>query len=98
MRGSLAHRVDGNHKEIVDGLRALPGVSVASTAALGGGFPDIAVGYAGNTYLFEIKDPAKPPSARRLTPDEEAWIAAWKGQVGVVMSVREVMTWIDFPA
>ena len=36
---------------------------------------------------MEVKDGAKPPSARRLTPDEKQWHERWQGQVVVVESV-----------
>lgn len=66
-----ARRTDGNHAAIRDALRKVPGLVVVDTHALGDGFPDLALGWRGRWVLVEIKDPAKPPSARRLTPDEE---------------------------
>ena len=41
--------------------------------------------------LVEVKDGRKPPSARRLTPEQEAWHAAWPGDVYVVTSVTEAL-------
>lgn len=84
-------RRDGNHTEIVKALRQIPGVTVADTADLGRGFPDIAVGMAGKTYLFEIKDGAKPPSKRKLTPAEQAFFDEWTGHVAVVCSLDEAL-------
>lgn len=42
------------------------------------------MGYRGVNILLEIKDGAKPHSARKLTPDEVLWHAKWSGQVTVV--------------
>lgn len=84
-----AARVDANQPQIVDRLRAL-GCSVASTAALGQGFPDIVVGYRGSNYLFEIKDPAKKPSERRLTPAESLFHRSWGGQVDTIHTWEDV--------
>lgn len=71
-------KVDANHTAIVAELRAR-GASVQSLAAVGYGCPDILCGIAGRTYLCEIKDGSKPPSKRKLTPDQEAWHQAWRG-------------------
>lgn len=80
-----AARVDANHSEIASEYRRL-GCSVRSTAALGDGFPDLCIGYGGLTALVEVKDGAKPPSARALTPDEKAFRDTWTGGVYLVES------------
>ena len=85
-----AARGDDNQASLVKELRA-GGASVHSTAALGRGFPDLAVGWHGRTYLFEVKDPAKPASRRRLTPDEERWHASWSGHVAVVETLEDCL-------
>lgn len=74
---------DGNHSSIVSDLEVL-GYSVATTADLGDGFPDIVVGIHGNNFLFEIKNPEQPPSKRKLTPDEEVFRNKWRGQYDVI--------------
>ncbi len=86
-----AARVDSNQAEIVAQLRDVPGVTVFPTHALGGGFPDIVVGYREANYLFEIKDPDKPPSKRRLTEKEQEFHRNWKGQVHVVLDIYECL-------
>lgn len=85
-----AAKVDGNQAEIVAALRRA-GCSVQSLAAIGKGCPDLLVGRAGRNYALEIKDGRKPPSARRLTPDETAWLESWHGQVAVVTSVETAL-------
>ena len=89
-----AAKVDANQSDIVDALRKV-GASVTPAHSMGGGFPDLVVGYQGETYLLEVKDGDKPPSARKLTPDQEKWHAEWKGHKAVVKSVKEALTAIE---
>lgn len=93
-----AAKVDDNQAEIVAALRRA-GCSVCILSGVGKGCPDLAVGRGGVTYMLEIKDGRKTPSARKLTPDEQAWHDAWRGHAAVVNSVDEalaavgVVTW-----
>ena len=73
-----AAKVDANQPVIVAALRQA-GASVQSLAAIGAGCPDLLVGYAGRTALVEVKDGAKPPSDRKLTPDQKQWHQNWQG-------------------
>jgi hypothetical protein len=82
--------VDANHHEIIEALRRV-GCTVRSLASVGRGCPDVLVGRAGSNWLLEIKDGAKPPSARKLTPDEQAFFNSWRGQVALVASVQEAL-------
>lgn len=86
----MPKRVDRNQAEIVQAMRKI-GATVRHTHMVGNGFPDIEVGYHGNNYLFEIKDPDKPPSGRKLTPDEERFHQEWKGQADVIHSAEEAL-------
>ena len=70
-------KVDGNHKEIVDGLRRY-GASVLSVAVLKNCF-DILVGYKGVNYIIEIKDGNKSKSQTKLTDGEKDFKNTWKG-------------------
>lgn len=83
-------RTDSNHAEIVEALRRA-GCTVQSLAAIGDGTPDLLVGYDGRNLLVEVKDGAKSPSRRRLTPDERTWHAAWAGQVAVASTIDEAL-------
>ena len=85
-----AARTDSNQRSIVSGLRE-QGMSVLDLSGVGKGCPDIAVGYAGSNWLFEIKDGSKPPSARRLTPAEKSFHNTWAGQVSVVTSLDDAL-------
>ena len=86
-------RIDANQKEIVSALRKV-GASVAVTSNVAGGFPDIVAGFQGRNYLIEIKDGSKPPSGRKLTPDEIEFHQKWFGQISVVNSVDEAISLI----
>jgi hypothetical protein len=88
-----AARVDQNQVEIVEALRSV-GCQVQSLASVGGGVPDLLVGIPGcrDLMLIEVKDGTKPPSDRKLTPEQEKWHAAWQGfPVYVVTSVPEAL-------
>lgn len=87
-------RVDANQPAIVEALRKM-GATVLHLHTIGKGAPDIAVGYKGKNALVEIKDGSKPPSARKLTPDEEKFHAEWRGQVTVIESVDEAIAFIQ---
>ena len=88
-----AARIDDNHTEIVDAFRAL-GCSVLSLAPMGKGVPDLLIGVACRTYLVEVKDGSKVPSARKLTPDEHRFQKSWLGQWTMVESVSDVVAFV----
>jgi hypothetical protein len=85
-----AAKVDANHGAIVDALRRA-GATVQSLAGVGKGCPDLLVGHRGRNWLMEVKDPAKPPSARELTPDQKVWTVTWGGQVAVVETIEDAL-------
>jgi Holliday junction resolvase len=80
-----AAKVDANQPEIVAALRKV-GADVQSLAAVGEGVPDLLVGFRGETFLIEVKDGSKAPSARQLTDDQIEWHAAWRGGRCVVVN------------
>ena len=84
----LASKVDENQNSIVRGLRTV-GAGVLSLAAVGKGCPDLLVYRAGRLYLLEIKDGAKPPSARKLTKDQVRFHKLWP--VTVVTTIEEAI-------
>lgn len=87
-----AARVDENQAEIVECLREIPECSVALLSAVGGGIPDVLVGYRGANFLFEIKNPKKPKADQELTDDQKKFHATWRGQVRKVHSLKEIVT------
>lgn len=85
-----AARVDANQEAIVDALR-VHGATVQSLAAIGAGCPDLLVGFGGQNFALEVKDPAKPPSHRRLTVEQRLWHARWQGQVETVLTSADAL-------
>jgi len=79
-----AARVDDNHQQITAALRQA-GVLVLSLAAVGKGCPDLLCSLRGHLMLLEVKDGAKPPSRRKLTPEQEVFHSLWP--VSVVTDV-----------
>jgi Holliday junction resolvase len=71
---TYAKRVDLNHQEVVKTLRSL-GASVFDASRMGQGFPDIVVGYNGQTVLVEIKSGEQ----KRFTNAQLKFMAEWKG-------------------
>jgi len=94
-----AAKVDSNQAEVVLALRKI-GASVTPIHMVGQGCPDLLVGFRGRTVVLEVKDGAKPPSARKLTDDEAVWFGNWKGEAYVVESAEqaiEVLTGTGVP-
>ena len=60
---------DANERAILDDLHRL-GVWYRQMPRETGF--DLILGFRGQLHMVEIKDPAQPPSACRLTPNEEA--------------------------
>ena len=90
----IAAKIDANQNEIVKSLRQV-GCTVQSLASTGKGVPDLLIGFRGHNLLFEVKDGAKPKSARKLTPDQVVWHEQWNGEVYVVESVDQALEIIN---
>ena len=89
-----ARKIDKNQPLLVQQMRKL-GMSVFVTSAVGNGFVDAVAGFRNINYLFEIKDPDKPPSGRKLTPDEQEFFNTWKGKVFKVETIDDVIKIIN---
>ena len=88
---SFAKRVDSNQKEIVADVRKyLPEATVRDLSGSGFGIPDLLIGWQGINFLFEIKDPEKPMSARDLTDAQKKFHGEWQGQVQIAHSAAEI--------
>jgi hypothetical protein len=82
---------DDNHNEIALALHRC-GCSVFDTSAVGGGFPDLAVGVHNRTVLLEIKRPkAKGQKEGEKTPAQKEFFASWRGEVYEVRTVDEAL-------
>ena len=89
-----AAKVDANQSQLVKALRD-GGCEVECLHAVGGGVADLLVYCRSKLHLLEVKDGAKPPSARKLTPDQERWHRYWP--VAVVTSVEEALAAVGLP-
>ena len=88
---NYAKRTDDNHKDVVAEFRAvMPEATLFDASGAGRGFPDLVIGWRGRNYFFEVKDPAKIPSARSLTDAQKDFHIGWQGQVAVVHSAAEI--------
>lgn len=83
-------RVDTNQAAMVAALRQI-GATVQPLHTVGQGCPDLLVGYRGVNYLFEVKDGAKAPSARKLTLAETDWHTNWQGRVVTVETIEQAL-------
>ena len=88
VRGRL--RKDSNHKEIVDALEKC-GAEVFDLSRMGGGFPDIVVGYRGVWYLLEIKNPTNSYGKRGFSPRQKEWVDRQHAPVHLVRSIDEAL-------
>jgi hypothetical protein len=85
---------DSNHTEICTELRKVDGVSVLELYMVGGGAPDLLVGYNGVDQLMEIKcrEAGHMSKTQPLRPDQVSWHSEWKGRpVVVVFSVADAL-------
>lgn len=83
-------RVDDNQALIVKALRK-EGMTVQHLHAVGDGCPDLLVGFNGKNALLEVKDGDKPPSARKLTPDQKIWHHNWNGHKSIVTDAESAI-------
>ncbi len=86
-------RVDNNHAEIRQALRAV-GWWVRDTSAYGEGWVDLFCAKHGRAVMVEVKDGRKSPSKRKLTPAQEklhAELIAAGIEVRVITSVSEAL-------
>lgn len=84
-----AARRDANEQDIIKAMREAGAyVKVINDE----GLFDLLVSYRGETLLIEVKDGAKPPSARRLTEAEQKFHDEWPGaDLYIVNSVEEAL-------
>jgi hypothetical protein len=80
-----AAKVDGNHGEIVDALRAM-GCSVQSLAKVGNGCPDAIVSWKGKNVLMEFKQPGE-----KLNAIQRKWHNEWQGKAHVIYSFQDAL-------
>lgn len=96
-----ARRTDANHADMVEEFRRL-GASVLDLSRMGEGAPDLLIAFGGLCMLVEVKNPKKPPSARKLTPDQVDFWNGWKANPRIVMTKQDCQaavtvleTWLE---
>lgn len=89
-----ARRTDKNQEQLVKQMRQI-GMTVAVTSGLGDDFPDLVCGLRNINYLFEVKNPNKPPSKRKLRPGQQLFFDTWKGSVHKVETIDDVLKIIN---
>tara|TARA_R110002153_G_scaffold57939_3_gene159161 strand:- start:279 stop:563 length:285 start_codon:yes stop_codon:yes gene_type:complete len=77
-------KVDANQADLVKYIRSL-GASVQHLYAVGGGVPDIIIGYNGKNYLAEVKT-----LKGKLNPLQVMWFEAWGGQCQVIRTKEDI--------
>lgn len=84
-----AARRDDNHAPIRDGLRDA-GFEAEDIGGLGGGIGDILCKHRGTKRVrfFEVKNPKRPPSGRKLTKAEQR-MKELLGELHVVVETLE---------
>ena len=71
-------RKDANHHEIVDALTKA-GAYVLDMSHVGGGFPDLIIGFQQKTILMEIKNPKTSYGRKGLNKNQLKWKEQWIG-------------------
>lgn len=86
-------RKDANHATIAAALRRC-GASVVDLHAVGGGVPDLLVGFRGNiTLLMEVKVGDKATHDSRVRERQAAFAESWRGwPVVTVRNEAEALT------
>lgn len=90
-----ARRIDANQPKVVKELRKVYNYKVKINSAAGNGEPDFIIPFNGFNFLVELKDPSKPPSARKLTKAQEFLHKDWPGQIVVLHSAYDINTYIQ---
>lgn len=90
-------RKDANHNELVALFERL-GCTVAQMHACGvPGFPDIAVGSMGRTFLVELKNPNSRYGRSGLNANQSAFARDWRGgKVYMASTTDEVVNLVQY--
>ena len=85
----LKKKVDSNQAQIIADLKKI-GVSVLNLSRVGGGCPDILVGWQGKNILIEIKT-----AKGNLNDSQIEFFEQWKGPKFVCKSINEIIEIIN---
>lgn len=84
------HGKDATQDPIVAALVAV-GATVQDLSRIGGGVPDLLVGYHGANYLIEVKSPTGVKHQTGLRATQVDWHSKWTGQVSVANSPEQAL-------
>jgi hypothetical protein len=76
---SRIKKVDANQAAIVQTFRQL-GATVEDLHGVGGGFPDLLIGFMGENVLVEVKE-----EKRELQDNQKEWGQLWRGGPVIVV-------------
>jgi len=82
----MRNRVDANQREIIRAAEKM-GASVIDLSQVGGGIPDILIGYRGKNYLIEIKN---PETGGCLSDKQSSFVDNFRGDVRVIYDVQQL--------
>ena len=85
--------VDKNQNEIIKAFEQC-GCSVLNCARIGSGFPDLVVGFQGNNYLVEVKNPANSYGKKGLNSNQIEWANNWPSPVLVARTLDDVVRFV----
>jgi len=84
------HGKDDSQDSIVSAL-VESGCTVQDMSRIGGGVPDLLVGYQGRNFLIECKPAAGTKKQLNLRDTQEKWHAEWTGQVAVAHTPEDAL-------
>lgn len=87
---------DANQADFILDMKAI-GAPVVDLSSVGGGCGDVLVGWNFRNWLFELKDPNQPPSARKPRQSQLAFRASWRGQYDLVETSEAAMQLMGVP-
>ena len=85
----LKKKVDSNQAQIIADLKKI-GVSVLNLSRVGGGCPDLLIGWQGKNILIEIKT-----AKGNLNDLQIEFFKEWKGPKFVCKSINEIIEIIN---
>lgn len=87
---------DKNHDRIAAALEAA-GATTLDTSIMGGGFPDLLVGFNGVDFLLEIKNPDTQYGRSGLSDEQILYHSKWRGKrIQVVRNEEEALAAIGY--
>jgi len=89
-------RRDGNQAEFCEDMHTI-GATAVDLSSIGGGCPDVLVGWYAINWLFELKNPDQPPSKRRPRKTQVEFKHNWKGQYLLVETSEDAMQAMGVP-